>query len=48
MRVCKVQKIIPIGRQNIVFSCVAIETDVVLNGVIERRELSFTDAGLAQ
>jgi len=48
MRVGEIQIIVPVRGQGLVLALMAIETDVMLEGMIERRKVGFADARLAK
>ena len=48
MIICEIEELVPVRWQHVVFALVAIETEVMLEGLIQRREFGFRDTRLAQ
>src|ERR1039458_705516 len=48
MRVGEIQKVVPVRRQHVMLARVAVETDVVLERMIEQWKIGFADAGFAE
>src|ERR1035441_4907901 len=48
MRVGEIQKVVPVRRQHVMLARVAVETDVVLDGVIKWRKIHFGNSRFAE
>src|ERR1035441_5267901 len=48
MRVGKIQEVVPVRRQHVMLARVAVETDVVLDGVIKWRKIHFRNSLFAK